>query len=79
MEALLAYLNSLPQPERTAFAERCGTTEGYLRSAASSGKRLGIKFVIAIERESGGKVRAEDLQPDVDWAFFRSRKRGKAA
>jgi DNA-binding transcriptional regulator YdaS (Cro superfamily) len=71
MESLLAYLNNLPPHERDAFAARCKTSVNYLRSATSAGKKLGDRLVVSIERESGGAVRAEDLRPDIDWAYLR--------
>ena len=74
MDKLLAYLNSLARPERVQFAERCGTTEGYLRKACCIRQSLGADLCIAIERESSGAVRCEDLRPDVDWKFIRSTK-----
>lgn len=72
MDTLLSYLNSLPAPERSDFATRCGTSVGYLRKAISSGQRIGERIVINIERESAGAVRCEDLRPDVDWAYLRN-------
>lgn len=71
MCALLDYLNSLPVPDQRAFAERAETTVGYLRKACSMRQRLGADLVIALERESGGAVRCEQLRPDVDWAYLR--------
>ena len=68
---LRSYLNALPKDDREAFADRCGTTVGYLRKAISAGQRIGESTVINIERESGGAIRCEDLRPDVDWAFLR--------
>lgn len=72
MEELRAYLKSLSPTEQARFAERCGTTLGYLRKALSKKPRLGELIVIALERESGGKVTCEGLRPDVDWAYLRS-------
>lgn len=72
MEALREYLNSLVPDEQRAFAERCETSVGYLRKAISAGQKIAEKTVIAIERESGGAVRCEQLRPDVDWAYLRT-------
>jgi DNA-binding transcriptional regulator YdaS (Cro superfamily) len=71
MEALRIYLNSLKPADQKQFAKRCGTTIGYLRKAISIRQSLAEKVVIAIERESGGKVPVEGLRPDVDWAYIR--------
>lgn len=71
MDKLRAHLNSLPVAEQAAFAIRCGTTIGYLRKALAVKANLGESLCIAIERESHGAVRCEDLRPDVDWAYLR--------
>ncbi len=72
MDKLLAYLQTLTPEAREAFAARCGTTYGYLRKQISAKLDLGLKFCIAIERESEGAVRCEDLRPDgADWAYIR--------
>lgn len=73
MKNLQSYLNGLPTEEQIAYAGRCKTTVGYLRKAISKGQRLGEGLVINLERESGGKVRCEDLRPDVDWAYLTQR------
>lgn len=65
------YLQSIPPAERTAFAERCGTTDGHLRNVSYGYRRCAESLAIAIERESGGQIRVEDLRPDVDWAVIR--------
>jgi DNA-binding transcriptional regulator YdaS (Cro superfamily) len=67
MDKLLAYLNSLSKDEQTAFAERCGTSVGYLRKAASKGQLLGSALCVAIEQSTAGVVTRKDLRPD-DWA-----------
>lgn len=72
MEKLRDYLNSLTVPEQIDFATRCGTTAGYLRMAISAKKKLGGNFAIAIERESEGRVKCEEIRPDIDWAYIRN-------
>lgn len=72
MKKLLEYLNSLSKDARASFVVSCGTSEGYLRKAASVGQKLGADLCILIERESGSAIICEDLRPDVDWAFIRS-------
>lgn len=72
MKPLISYLNSLPKPQQLAYAARCHTSIGYLRKAASTGQKLGESLCIALDRESGGTIRCEDLRPDVDWAYLRT-------
>lgn len=64
------YWLSLKPRDREAFAERCGTTLGHLRNVAY-GRLCGEGLAIAIERESSGAVRCEELRQDVDWAYLR--------
>jgi DNA-binding transcriptional regulator YdaS (Cro superfamily) len=71
MDKLIQFLNSLAPPEQAAFANRCGTSIGYLRKAASKRQKLGDGLCINIERESARQVLCEDLRADVDWGFLR--------
>jgi DNA-binding transcriptional regulator YdaS (Cro superfamily) len=72
MKVLTAYLNDLAVVDQQAFAQRCGTSLGYLRKAVSAGQKLGESLCISIDRESGGAVPCEALRPDVDWAYLRT-------
>jgi len=72
MDKLLKYLNSLGKDDRAAFVSACGTSEGYLRKAASRHQSFRAELCILLERESSGAVRCEDLLPDADWAYIRS-------
>lgn len=74
MDKLRKFLRAMPPIERTAFADRCGTTIGYLRKAVSVQSKMGVELCIAIERESRGVIVCEDLRPDVDWQFLRGSK-----
>lgn len=71
LQKLRDYLGTLSSEEREAFAERCGTSVNYLQKAISAKSLLGPNYAIAIERESGGVLRVEDLRPDVDWQYLR--------
>lgn len=73
VETLRTYLNSLTPDEQGEYARRCGTSIGYLRKALSKKQRLGEQLTIALERESTGAVRCEDILPDVDWEYLRLR------
>lgn len=77
MDIKTFYL-SIPVEERHLFAERCGTTEKFLRNVAY-GRTPGEKLCIAIERESRGAVRCEELRSDVDWAYLRGTARKRAS
>lgn len=73
MDELREYLNSLSVDEQSAFAGRCDTTIGYLRKAISVRCRIGERLAIAIDRESGGRVKCESIAPDTDWAYLRKK------
>jgi len=72
MEVLRAYLNTLTTAEQRDYADRSGTTVGYLRKAISTREQLREKLCIALDRESKRAVPCEALRPDVDWAYVRS-------
>jgi DNA-binding transcriptional regulator YdaS (Cro superfamily) len=72
MHEILEYLRGLALEERTGFAERCGTSVGYLRKAVSAKQQLGIEMCIRLDRESGGALRCERLYPSLDWDYLRA-------
>lgn len=71
MDKLLKYLNQLETAEQTAFAQRCGTTVGYLRKACSIKQQLSEGMCLRIFAESGGEVQPSDIRPGVDWDYLR--------
>jgi DNA-binding transcriptional regulator YdaS (Cro superfamily) len=75
MEKLRVLLNSMTTDQQFHFARRCGTTIGYLRKRINTKApgRFGLEIASAIERESFGQVRVEDLLPDADIAHLRAR------
>lgn len=72
MHVLRAFLNGLTRLQQDTFAQRCGTTVGYLRKVLSTGQAIGAELCINIERESLGAVPCESMRPDVDWAVLRN-------
>ena len=74
MQAILDFLNALPPAARDDFAQRCGTTVGYIRKAVSTRQKINAETCIYIERESRGVVTCEALRPDVDWSVLRNAK-----
>lgn len=71
METLRIYLNSLTSEEQALFARKAETSIGFLRKAISVKQKLGEGICIRIEAATDGKVRAEDLRPDVPWHVIR--------
>lgn len=66
MKELLIYLNGLSKLEQADFAQRCGTTVGYLRKACSKGEQLREKVCALVETHSAGAVKRAELRPE-DW------------
>lgn len=68
---LKQYLKSMKKEDRAAFAERCGTTLGNLNQIMYGYTTCGAALAIAIDRESGGDVRCDDLHPAADFDYVR--------
>lgn len=71
--SLKEHLKTIRPIDRPAFAQACGTTLGHLTNVAYGYRPCGESLAIAIERETNGTVRVEDLRPDVDWSVIRAR------
>ena len=73
MDEFLKYLNSLTPSAQEDFADRCGTSVGYIRKAISVGQQFGEGLCILFERESQGAVTCEQLRPDLleQWHYSR--------
>jgi DNA-binding transcriptional regulator YdaS (Cro superfamily) len=67
MKKLKAYLATLPPQDRIDLAERCGTTMGHLRNVSYGDRPASEGLAAAIERESAGAVKCEEMRPDVRW------------
>lgn len=52
------------------FAKKLGVTQGTIGFWLHN-KPPTIERAIDIEKTTEGKVRCEDLRPDVDWAYLR--------
>ena len=54
---LLDYINGMTEEEQNCYAERCGTTGGYLRAHIKHARKTARKELMeALARESEGKV-----------------------
>lgn len=65
MITLRKYLATLSPDDQAAYAERAGTTIGYLRKALSKGQRFDGALARRLDEESGGAVCRHGLRPDV--------------
>lgn len=71
MDTLRIFLNSMSPAEQAAFADRAGTTIGFLRKALSINQKLGEGLCIRLVAASGGQIQPEQLRPDVAWHVIR--------
>lgn len=53
------------------LAKECGVSQQTVSLWLNGGK-MDVKYIPAIIKATEGKVRAEDLRPDVDWAVIRN-------
>ena len=53
------------------FAGLVGIHEVLLSQLRNNQRKTPAEICIEIERASNGKVRCEDLRPDVDWSYLR--------
>ena len=52
------------------FARQLGVSQGTVGFWINC-KPPTVERAIAIEKSTGGKVRCEDLRPEIDWAYLR--------
>ena len=70
MDDLKQFLKSLPDDvARAQFALRCETSLGYLRLVSYGFKAASPKLAMLIERESGRRVKSEDVCPQCAELF----------
>lgn len=68
---LKQFLKPLTKEQRVAFAVKCGTTLGNLNQIVYSTTQCSASLAIEIDRESGGRVRCDDLCPSADFDYLR--------
>lgn len=57
--------------DRAAFAKSIGIAPAYLFQLEHGTRKPTPKMAVAIERETKGLLKVEELCPDVDWAVIR--------
>lgn len=63
---------------QSAFAQLIGVSQGMVYQWINGIRPISAERCPAIEKATNGKVRCEELRPDVDWAYLRGTKK-KAA
>jgi DNA-binding transcriptional regulator YdaS (Cro superfamily) len=76
VKSLLKFLNAygrgeLGREQRERFAKRTGTALQYLQQIGYGFRHASPQMAAMIEKQTHGLVTAEELRPDVDWAFLR--------
>jgi DNA-binding transcriptional regulator YdaS (Cro superfamily) len=56
---------------QTALADLLGVTKGAVSQWKDPGRRVPAEYCPLIERATEGKVRCEELRPDVAWDVLR--------
>lgn len=57
---------------QSALAAALGVTKAAVWQWKEDGRKVPAEHCPVIERLTGGKVRCEQLRPDVDWAYLRA-------
>lgn len=62
---------------QAALGKACGVWQTAVSQWVKRG-RVPAEYCPTIERVTGGKVRCEDLRPDVDWSVLRGPRKQRA-
>ena len=73
---LSEYLDSQGRGSAAALAKAIGASTSGVCLWRSGVRQVPIGRCLAIERATGGRVRAEDLRPDFDWSRAGRRRAG---
>jgi DNA-binding transcriptional regulator YdaS (Cro superfamily) len=71
---LKTYLRPMTVEGRAAFATACGSNYYQFLRIAYGNRRATPMLAMAIERQSHGEVTCEEMCPEFDWTYARSRK-----
>lgn len=78
MDVLREYLKA-SGTQQVALANRLGVTPGLVSQWLAGIRPIAATQAIAIERETGGAVKVEELRPDIDWSVIRGQPPREAA
>ena len=66
------YTKDFTRQQKQEFAEKVGSSWGYLSHVISGRRQASASLAIDIERESGGAVTCEEICEGADWEYIRS-------
>lgn len=69
---LKSFLAGLSVKDKSAFAERCSTTVGYLSQIMYGNSKCSASLAIKIDKESNGVVSCDLLCPEADFDYVRN-------
>lgn len=58
---------------QSALADLCGVSKGAVSQWKDADRQVPAEYCPLIERATDGKVRCEDLRPDVEWGVLRDK------
>ncbi len=79
MQKLIDFLARQPAGYKTSMAESMGRPPTYLSRQLAGDRAFTVADCVAVEKYTHGAVRCEDLLPDIDWAYLRTRRMDVAA
>ena len=65
------YYLALDKKQRNQFAGQVGTTTGHLHQIYHGYSKCNEAVAIEIDKFTKGKIKCDDLCPDVDFAYLR--------
>lgn len=67
-EQAVKFFRTLKSAEKDAIAQKCGIDRRYLNNLIYSRDRNpGVSLAANLEKASNGRIKREDLRPDIDW------------
>ncbi|MBF7693448.1 hypothetical protein I2F29_08570 [Acinetobacter sp. FNA3] len=63
--------------ERESFANRCGTSLGYLKAIMYGNRKCNPILAINIDRESEGNISCDNLCPEADFEYVRQKSKNQ--
>lgn len=65
------FLKHRPRGTSARLAKSLGVSPVLVSQWRTGQRQVPASRCVDIERETGGRVRCEDLRPDVDWNYLR--------
>lgn len=65
MEDFATLYRRLNRSEKLALAKKLGSSPAYLSQLINGHRRASALFAVKIERATDGKIRRQDIRPDI--------------